>query len=305
MVSRTSERAAGLFVAHVVSNRRVCDAHFVLRLRASGFPDAQPGMFVGIRCGSTLAAPDDAVSSDSGGRGGEEAREPFLRRPFSIAGIESCEGGRDVDIMFRVVGPGTRWMSNLTPGGAVSLLGPVGRAFSMVEGASLHVVVGGGVGLPPVMWLARRLAAQGRATVAVCGARSRSLLPMTIEERGGNIRVREFGDVPVAIATDDGSFGQKGTVIDAARTALGPRKGGGSDIAFYACGPEPMLRAVAELARERGAACQVCMERTMACGIGTCQSCVVPIHEPAAEAGWVYKLCCKDGPVFDARDVVW
>ncbi|MGB9626184.1 MAG: hypothetical protein ACPMAQ_15125 [Phycisphaerae bacterium] len=216
--------------------------------------------------------------------------------------------------MYRVIGAATAWMAGLRPGHRVSVIGPLGRPFSIVQGAGLHIVAGGGVGLPPTMWLGQLLGGEGRKALAVCGARSSSLLPLTLEVGAGaadslsgiaTYRAAEFGTLPVIVTTDDGSCGLKGTVADGLKAALQHASVRAADVVIYACGPEKMLRAVASLAISEGIACQVCMERMMACGMGTCQSCVIRIRDAAGPEGWRYRLCCSDGPVFEAREVVW
>lgn len=300
----TSEKR-GIFATAVMENRRICPDHFVLRLAAAGFPAAEPGQFVQVQCGSP-----------AGDIGAEErfdaSRVPVVRRPFSLAGCKLTAEGAELDILYRVVGPGTAWMAQRSPGDRVSVIGPLGRPFSIRRQAAFSLLVGGGTGLPPMMWLARLLAAQGLRAVAVCGARNQDLLPMdlggaraTAMEGVSAAYVAEFGDTPVVVTTDDGSAGLRGTVIDGVRTVRAAVSGEASRTAIYACGPEGMLRAISALAESEGIACQVCMERMMACGMGTCQSCVVRTKDPAGPRGWRYQLCCADGPVFDSRAILW
>jgi dihydroorotate dehydrogenase electron transfer subunit len=110
--------------------------------------------------------------------------------------------------------------------------------------------------------------------------------------------------VPSVLATDDGSLGVPGLVSDAFIRHLESDRGAWGDLAAYCCGPEPLMRAVGNACIERGIECYLAMERHMACGVGTCQSCVCRIKADN-ERGWDYKLCCTDGPVFEARAVVW
>jgi dihydroorotate dehydrogenase electron transfer subunit len=320
---RTPARS-GLFTTEVVACKAVCDEHFRLTLRALGFPDAAPGQFVQVRCGGldVLAGPalqDGSAGADEQCFGGQRVAvhgrgRPFTRRPFSIGGLRRQGTTCEIDLVYRVIGPGTAWMAGLRPAQRVSVIGPLGRPFSIVGDVKVSILVGGGIGLPPIMWLGQRMGQEGRKAVAVCGARCRSLLPLTVEAGTQATAssaappawtAREFGTVPVIVTTDDGSFGLKGTVIDGLKAALGQAGTGAKDAVIYACGPEKMLRAVASLAASKEIACQVCMERMMACGMGTCQSCVIRIRDAASPSGWRYRLCCSDGPVFDARDIVW
>jgi len=234
---------------------------------------------------------------------------PFLRRPFSIAALRRGEGWTDVELLYRVVGPGTQWMASLQAGAIVNINGPLGRPFRPVPDAEVNVLVGGGTGVPPIMWLSSLLAAAGRRTVAVCGARTRDLVAATVRRDAptdrcppGAVLTEEFGETPVIVATDDGSWGLRGNAVSAARAAIEPYRG--RKIAMYACGPDPMLRAVAGLAAELGVPCQLCLEQMMACGMGTCQSCVIRVRHDGP-TGWRYALACTEGPVFDSAAVVW
>jgi len=308
----------GVFTTEVVENRAVCQEHFRLTLRAPGFPDALPGQFVQVQCGVPDILPPPGSLGGSAAVGerlaGVARGRPFVRRPFSIAGLGRDGSACRIDLMYRVIGTATVWMAGLRPGQCVSVIGPLGRPFSVVHGAALHILVGGGVGLPPMIWLARLMDGEGRRAVAVCGARGRSLLPLSLEvgasAAGGlsavtTYRAAEFGSLPVIVTTDDGSCGLRGTAVDGLKAALQHTGVRAADAVIYACGPEKMLRAVASLAISDGIACQVCMERMMACGMGRCQSCVIRIRDAASPVGWRYRLCCSDGPVFDAREVVW
>ncbi len=314
---RTAARP-GLFTTEVVENRAVCQEHFRLTLRATGFPDALPGQFVQVQCGVPDTPPPAGMSDGSAAAGERLAAvsrgRPFVRRPFSIAGLRRDGGECRIDLIYRVIGTATVWMAGLRPGQYVSVIGPLGRPFCVVRGARLHILVGGGVGLPPTMWLGQLMGGDGLKAIAVCGARSGSLLPLTLEVGGGEVdgfsavatyRAAEFGTLPVIVTTDDGSCGLRGSVVDGLKAALPHAGVRAADVAIYACGPEKMLRAVADLAISEGIACQVCTERMMACGMGTCQSCVIRIRDAASREGWRYRLCCSDGPVFDAREVVW
>lgn len=294
-----AEAARGVFVSRVAANTAVCPEHWRLTLEVEDFPAAAPGQFVQVFC---------ADPREMGWTPGV-----FTRRPFSIAGLRRDGARCEVDIIHRAVGTGTRWLSRLELGEHVSLLGPLGRPFDFAAGSGPAWLVGGGVGLPPLIWLARELHALGRPTIAFCGARSAGALPLT---RRPSVKVvgdapalafEEFASVqvPTVIATDDGSLGAAGLIPDLLARHVERHAAEVSSATIYACGPEAMMRAVARLGLERDIATQVCMERVMACGMGTCQSCVVRTHDASAEEGWRYQLCCTDGPVFDARDVVW
>jgi dihydroorotate dehydrogenase electron transfer subunit len=264
----------------------------------------------------------------------------LLRRPFSLAGrrdLRDSAGGvvaTDLDVIHRVVGVGTDWLSRLSTGDAVSILGPLGNRFELPRPDETAVLVGGGVGIPPMLYLAEALA--GRKCVAFCGAVSRDLLPLTITRGAAGADdaddaddaaaahepsrdVREFArhGIPSVVTTDDGSYGFRGFVTQALERYLDARRADDPAAAFvlYTCGPEPMMKRVAEIGLSRGLPVQVAVERAMACGMGTCQSCCIKARVRSSEFGvqedhgglddWVYKLACTDGPVFRADALLW
>lgn len=237
----------------------------------------------------------------------------LLPRPFSLAGLRHVDAQSELDLIYRVVGPGTAWMAGLRDGDRVQALGPLGNHFDVPTDRTRAYLVGGGVGLPPMIWLAERLRAAGHEVIAFCGAKTRRLMAMTLTATASTdpaepcMAADEFARHGTAVvpATDDGSLGFKGLVSSAMAAHHAAHPCPNDRLVVYTCGPEPMMRAVARWCADRDVRCQVCMERMMACGIGTCQSCVVAIRDDTATAGYAYRLCCTDGPVFDACDVVW
>ncbi len=289
----------GVFLARTKANVSLCPEHFRLVLEIEGFPAAAPGQFVQILCADPLQR--------------ESVSAAFIRRPFSIGGLRRSADRCEVEIYHRVVGPGTRWMGQLRPGDPVDLLGPLGQPFPLAADRPVTLLVGGGIGLPPLIWLAEALHAAGRQVVAFVGARSEALIPLT---RRAGVPVRplepalafeEFARsaVPVVLSTNDGSLGSAGYIPDAFAAYLEHHADLAARAVVYTCGPNPMMRAVAPVCEQRGIPCLVCLERVMACGMGTCQSCVVAVRDAAAPDGWRYRLCCTDGPVFDSRVVLW
>lgn len=289
----------GVFLTRVKANEPLCREHFRLVLEVEDFPEAAPGQFLQVLC----ADPQSEL-----GRGAA-----FVRRPFSIGGLRRQGRLCEVDVMHRAVGPGTRWLAARQPGDAVSILGPLGRPFRFDEERSLAILVGGGIGLPPLIWLAEALHARGQETLVFVGARSAEWIPLTrvadvpVAADEASPAFAEFAraHAPVVVATNDGSLGSTGYVPDTLARYLDRHPELAARAVIYTCGPEPMMRAAAEIAEARGIPCQVCLERVMACGMGTCQSCVVAVRDAAAVDGWRYRLCCTDGPVFDSREVIW
>ena len=313
-------RARGAFVGEVLANERLCQDQVRLLLALEGFPPSRPGQFVQLQC---RGLHEQLCAREVNWPAGKlphftqaelTDHEPLLRRPFSLAGRRRDADGRDVlTIIHRTVGTGTRWLAGVRAGQRLSVLGPLGNAFAIDADKPLAALVGGGVGIPPMLYLAEALTGAGKRAVAFSGARSASLLPVTLGD-GAEVAadgretlcVREFAacGIPSVIATDDGSLGRSGTISEAFRDWLNVRARDGGRLVVYACGPEPMARAVAETCLSRGVACQLALERNMACGMGTCQSCAVKVCDDS-DAGWSYKLCCTDGPVFDARRLLW
>lgn len=203
----------------------------------------------------------------------------LLARPISICEIDRLIG--TIRLVFQVVGKGTKLFSELKKGGKIRVLGPCGNGYDIKEGNAL--LVGGGIGVPPLLEACKKI--KGEKTV-VLGFRSVSFL--ADEFRQYNAKV--------FVATDDGSVGFKGNVVDLLKS-----QNISADV-IYSCGPKIMLKFLSEWAKEKGIECQVSMEERMACGIGACVGCVVKIKDGD---DWTHKKVCKDGPVFDSREVLW
>lgn len=239
---------------------------------------------------------------------------PFLPRAFSIGGLRRSGSNCEIDIIYRVVGVATQWMATLRPGQRVSLLGPLGRPFPISTTKPKAFLVGGGVGVPPLLWLAEALTDAGILTVACIGSTSKELLPLTHEgnpspasdAREAQLTSTEFAaaKTPVIISTDDDSFGFSGNVVEAFKTYLSATAIDPGSAVVYTCGPERMMQSVAEFCEASAFECYVCMERSMACGVGTCQSCVVTVKSEGPR-DWRYALCCTEGPIFESTQILW
>lgn len=235
---------------------------------------AVAGQFVEVRC-----VPDRATAID-----------PLLRRPFSLCEIDADRG--QVSLIYRVVGRGTRALATIEPGTELDLMGPLGHSFpDPAVGSGRLVLVGGGLGIPPMVAAAVRARAvagpDARECIAVIGARNEAYL-------AGARELAETG-VPVTVMTDDGSAGARGLVTLPLSQLIELGQVG----EVWACGPEVMLKVVADLCRPSGIPCFVSVERHMACGFGACIGCTVPRAE-----GIGYFKACQDGPVFPAEEVV-
>ena len=251
----------------VVSNEPVADGLVRIVLRAPELAAAlAPGQFVNVH------VPGDASQ--------------ILRIPLSFSHADAASG--TVEIVYAVVGDGTRRLSEMAAGEASTAVGPCGSPWPAVEGAGRACVVAGGVGITPIVACARMLAASDVAFDAVVGAQTAGKL-------WGTDVLEGLGAGTVAVTTDDGTAGRRGFTTDALADLLVEKD---YDV-VYTCGPEVMMAGVARLCREAGVACRVSMERMMCCGFGACGTCNV------AMADGTYKSCCKDGPVFDAEEVAW
>ncbi len=231
---------------------------------------AMPGQFVHLRVPAL----------------GDEA----LRRPFSI-----CEAGSArLSILYKDVGRGTAAMTRLVAGERVSLIGPLGQGFPLDLAGRRPMLVAGGYGVAPLLFLAHRLPARGLLMV---GGRSAAdvLLTEAFETLGWEVRV----------ATQDGSRGARGLVTDLLDGWLAARGAAGTDapLVMYACGPDGLLRAVGQRAEQMGCEAWLSLDKHMVCGIGACLACVQTLRRPDGST-WIARVC-RDGPVFEARTVVW
>lgn len=251
----------------VVENKKV--AHGLLRLgleTAGDFPEPVPGQFVNLRYG--------------------EGTDPLLRRPFSVYSFSAGDPAH-IGILYAPVGRWTRRLASSGEGTAVSVLGPLGKGFVPGE-ESRSILVAGGRGVAPLIYLAESLAGEGREFLSLVGARSKGELYWD----------GVMGRGQMAVTTEDGSAGTRGLITDLLESTLAK---GGDGVAVYCCGPIRMLRKVSELCGERGVPCQTSVETVFACGIGICRGCSVPPRSPEMP----YLMACSDGPVLRAGDVNW
>ena len=199
----------------------------------------------------------------------------FLRRPFSV-----CDKTPDgFSIIYRVVGAGTSAMSELAPGARIEALTGLGNGYRTADSGPAPLLVGGGCGCPPLLWLARRLRQEGKSVTCVLGFNRKDEIFLTDDLQNVGARV--------VVTTVDGSVGTRGFVTDAMPSL--------SFSSFYACGPMPMLRAVCAATAAPG---QISLEARMGCGFGACVGCTVVTKNGP-------RRVCKDGPVFDSSDILW
>jgi dihydroorotate dehydrogenase electron transfer subunit len=282
--------------AEVLANERLNEEHWRLTLAA---PDiaatVAPGQFVNVRVGRT--------------------NSPLCRRPFSVFRVASdSRGPSAIEIVYRVVGQGTRLMAGAGPGDKFDLIGPLGTGYRPDLGKRVHILVGGGCGAAGLFTLGQRLAEaaqrQELEIVTVVGFRSQATVILEQE-------FASFGS-ELIVATDDGSHGCRGRVVDILRDLLEAR-GFADDCIVYASGPDQMNQALVRLCRERSIAGQIAVEKHMLCGIGACLTCTCEVEKAGvlkhrdlssshiqldAEAARGYAMVCRDGPVFNVDELV-
>lgn len=215
-------------------------------------------------------------------RGAHWGESPFLPRPMSL-----LTAGRRPSILIKVVGEGTRRLASSEPGDLFSLHAPLGRGWSSCPENRTPILVAGGVGICPLLFLARGLAEQGRRALALYGGRSALELPLDDE-------LSEVADL--RIATEDGSLGQLGRVTTLLEKSLEETKGRAK---VYACGPRAMMARVVQMCRAADAPCEVSLETMMGCGYGVCLGCAV------AKVGGGYLYACSEGPCVDGHAIAW
>lgn len=258
MAEKVKEKAV------VIGQEQIAGGIYSLVLKTRAAQTAVPGQFVSVYC---------------------KDQTKLLPRPISICEIDKKEG--TLRLVYRVTGKGTgtEEISTLAAGDTIEVLGPLGNGFPLQ--GERPMLIGGGIGVPPMLELAKALCAGGSRVSSVLGYRSNDLFLKD--------QFTAYGDV--YIATDDGSVGTHGTVVDAIKEQQLD-----ADI-IYACGPKPMLRAVKEYAAEKGITCYVSMEEHMACGIGACLGCVCQTKDVDHHSHVHNTRICKDGPVFLAEEV--
>lgn len=246
----------------IISAENIADGFYDFTLRSDRELNAECGQFAHILCG-----------------------DKTLRRPISICDFDNEKG--TLRIVFEVRGEGTEWMSERKCGDILDVIAPIGHGFTIGDTDRHAVFVGGGIGTPPLLAGCKRY---GENATAILGFRNSGavILKDDFERAAGKVMV----------TTDDGSFGRHGLVTEPLEEVL---KREVCDI-IYACGPRPMLKAIAQKAFEYGVECEVSLEERMGCGIGACLVCACRINRGGEEKNL---HVCKDGPVFNAKEVVW
>jgi len=310
----STERPRHIFdeIARVEEVVPVAEGHFRLRLKAPAIAQhARPGQFVNILCGNT-----------------------FLRRPFSVHRVErpflnalnlrmgkaterDTERGADFEILFKVVGKGTQWLSKRQRGEELRVLGPLGRGFEIPGRISTAILIGGGCGAAPLYFLAEELRIRDIDTYLFVGAEDEATLPVRFDPEEAKLpfdeptartcmRAVDFEEIGVqtALTTTSGNAGFKGLVTDVLQLFLDTLDDDeGSQLMAYASGKWEMLKKTASMLDAKKIPCQVLLEEMMCCGMGICMSCSIPTR--SEEGKIVRKRVCLDGPMFYAHEVCW
>jgi len=254
----------------ILSNKKLKSNYWSLEFESGILAkNSRPGQFVEIKVNDGL--------------------DPLLRRPISIHSVS----GAKIRVIYEVVGKGTQILSGRNPGDLLDILGPLGNGFEYSPIANKSAkrkifLVAGGMGVAPLVFLAEKIKLD--RPLVLIGARSKEQI----------LCAREFKELgcEVTTATDDGSLGFKGRVTELLSELLIKNQQISKAGNIYACGPQPMLKAVAQIACKNNIASQLSLERHMACGFGACLGCVVSTKDG-------YKRVCKDGPVFSGKELTW
>ena len=289
-------------IADVLYNRKILPAYYRLGIGLKKVPSFKPGQFIMLRI--------------------TEQVDPLLRRPFGVyrilgsrvRGQGSRDKGQGIEILYKVVGKGTRLMTGLKLGDKLDILGPLGNGFPLKDkgqGAGVKgkeiIMIAGGIGIAPFYLLGAGVKGQGARVKLLFGGKSKDDLPGLEDFKSLKIDME--------ISTDDGSVGKKGLVTDLLMSEL--RTLNSELRTVYACGPKEMLKEVARIAEKADAPCYVSLDNVMACGIGACLGCAIKtvrssefgVKSKNSQLSTLnsqhYKMVCKEGPVFDAREIEW
>ncbi|MGA1976661.1 MAG: dihydroorotate dehydrogenase electron transfer subunit [Bacteroidales bacterium] len=246
----------------VSENKRINKDTFLIELLSDvSLPEIKPGQFIQVK-----------IENSSG---------TFLRRPFSVHDVNYEH--KTIKILFQVVGKGTQALSGLAPGDCLNIIYPLGNSFSLPEEGTKCLLIGGGCGIAPLLFLGKYLKSHGTIPYILLGFRNKERI----------IEVSEYEEIgKVFLSTEDGSSGEKGFITD--HSLLRSEK----FETVYCCGPEMMMRSVTEYCIKNGIKCEISLENLMGCGIGACLCCVVDTIKG--------RLCtCTDGPVFNIKELKW
>jgi dihydroorotate dehydrogenase electron transfer subunit len=259
-------------IRRIISQEEICLNHFKMAIDAPKIvQQAKPGQFLHLKGAANLKSVD-----------------PLLRRPISINQIDHDKG--EITIIYRAMGRGTKLLAQLKSEDRLDIMGPLGTGFSIPKDAQKILVVGGGMGIAPLLPLVEELVALDKEVIILLGAENKEQLLNLVD-------YQQLG-VELKVATVDGSYGQQGFVTLFLAQII-------DDIDYlYTCGPEPMIKAIQSWAIKREIQGEVSLEERMGCGTGACLSCVCKV-KVGTKADWEYKKSCSEGPIFSLTEVVF
>jgi len=314
MAENTAKANKGVFAATVTSNRQIGRRFYRLGFDLKGaateaFANYKAGQFVQMDLSGAALPAAEGIAEEFRDAA---SKKTILRRPFSFADFTVKPGKTSGEILYCVVGASTVRMTTLRSGDTVSIVGPLGNGFWVPEGKKLAILVSGGIGTGPLIHLAKVLTSNhsGIEPIAFAGAKTKEDLPFEgkldriAQDLGFSLGEYARYGIRSQVATDDGSVGFAGLVADCMAEWIKQNNPNPRETIIYSCGPTAMLARIAKTAAERNIDCQLSTEEMMACGIGVCQGCAVAC-KGANPNETIYKLCCKDGPVFEGKDLVF
>jgi dihydroorotate dehydrogenase electron transfer subunit len=268
--------AAKVYIGEVLENEEIQKDCFLMKVKMSPvFQDPIPGQFVMIRIAGLA--------------------DPFLSRPISIYSFCREENYCVIELLYRVVGKGTQIMAGLIEESQVEVNGPLGNGFDTTTVGKNIVIVSGGIGIAPLSMLTETL----RRT----HPSSNMMIYKGFQSASDVVGLDRLQEIcrDISVCTDDGSLGEKGFVTQVFQKDL--KKYLPENTSIYACGPTPMLRALAKILNKTKFNCQVSLEEKMACGVGACMGCAVAVKNK--DGAFAYKRVCADGPAFNLKDIIW
>ena len=270
-------------IAEILSNRNVSGKYYEMELRCPELTvEVKPGQFYMLRV--------------------REGHDPYLRRPFSVYRVGHRKGTPIASLLYKVVGQGTQMMSEIEKGEKIDMMGPLGNGFGIPSRMKTALLVAGGIGLPPILFLAesmRRRFKGRREIIFFYGGQSK----VDIVDLD---RIQK-SSTEVKICTEDGTLGSRMLVTEPLEEYLQPgekTKAERESVMIFACGPKGMLKAVSSIAKRYAVPCQLSLESYMACGFGACLGCVVRVHSKEG-ARIAHERVCKEGPIFDSERIIW
>lgn len=275
---QSCKQTKDIYIGEILKNEEIQQLYFLMKVTLPReFSEPKPGQFVMIRIAGLA--------------------EPFLGRPMSIYSFQRKKFSTEIELLYRVAGKGTQILAGLMSGSQLEVHGPLGGSYATFPEKENIVFIAGGIGVAPLSLLAQYLCKN------VCVSPSQMSFYLGAQTSLAVVGLDKLKDLcyNIHICTDDGTLGQKSLVTSAFQKDM--KKYDPANTALYACGPKPMMKALAGILGKRKFNCQVSLEERMACGVGACMGCAVAIKD--RQGNVAYRRVCADGPVFNLEDVIW